>query len=224
MSNGQPQIEASWLEALKSAFQESSFLHLKHFLTQEKKKEKIIFPPGHEIFQAFNSTPLPQVKVVILGQDPYHGEGEAHGLSFSVKDGVSIPPSLQNIYKEIHRDLGTPFPASGNLMRWAEQGVLLLNAILTVEKDQAASHRNQGWEPFTDAAIQAVNELQHPVVFMLWGSFARSKAPMINRQKHLILEAPHPSPLSAYRGFMGCGHFSKANEFLVSKNNSPIQW
>lgn len=224
MSNGQPQIEASWLEALKSAFQEPSFLHLKHFLTQEKKKEKIIFPPGPEIFQAFNSTPLPQVKVVILGQDPYHGEGEAHGLSFSVKDGVSIPPSLQNIYKEIHRDLGTPFPASGNLMRWAEQGVLLLNAILTVEKDQAASHRNQGWEPFTDAAIQAVNELQHPVVFMLWGSFARSKAPMINRQKHLVLEAPHPSPLSAYRGFMGCGHFSKANEFLISKNNSPIQW
>jgi uracil-DNA glycosylase len=224
MAKVQPQIESSWLEALKMAFQEPSFLHLKHFLTQEKKKGKAIFPPGSEIFQAFNSTQLQNVKVVILGQDPYHGEGEAHGLSFSVKDGVAIPPSLQNIYKEIHRDLGTPIPPSGNLSRWAEQGVLLLNAILTVEKDQAASHRNQGWEPFTDAAIQAVNHLEHPVVFMLWGSFARSKAPMINRQKHLILEAPHPSPLSAYRGFIGCGHFSKANEFLLKHHNQPIQW
>jgi len=224
MSTPQPQIEASWLEALKEAFQDPSFLHLKHFLTQEKKKEKIIFPPGPEIFQAFNATPLPNVRVVILGQDPYHGEGEAHGLSFSVKDGVAIPPSLQNIYKEIHRDLGIPIQKSGNLMRWAEQGVLLLNAILTVEKDQAASHRNQGWESFTDAAISAVNSLDSPVVFMLWGSFARSKAPMIDRQKHLILEAPHPSPLSAYRGFMGCGHFSKANEFLVQNSLTPILW
>jgi len=224
MSSIQPQIENTWLEALNKAFQDPSFAHLKHFLTQEKKKGKIIFPPGPEIFNAFNVTPLPQVKVVILGQDPYHGEGEAHGLSFSVKEGVAIPPSLQNIYKEIHRDLGTPIPPSGNLSRWAEQGVLLLNAILTVEKDQAASHRNQGWEPFTDAAIQAVNDLEHPVVFMLWGSFARSKAPMINRQKHLILEAPHPSPLSAYRGFMGCGHFSKANEFLLEHHNQPIKW
>jgi len=224
MSSIQPQIENTWLEALNKAFQDPSFAHLKHFLTQEKKKGKIIFPPGPEIFNAFNVTPLPQVKVVILGQDPYHGEGEAHGLSFSVKDGIPIPPSLQNIYKEIHRDLGTPMPSSGNLIRWAEQGVLLLNAILTVEKDQAASHRNQGWEPFTDAAIQAVNDLNHPVVFMLWGSFARSKAPMINRQKHLVLEAPHPSPLSAYRGFMGCGHFSKANEFLEIHHKQLIQW
>ncbi len=224
MSNPQPQIEASWLEALKEAFQDPSFLHLKHFLTHEKKKGKVIFPPGPEIFQAFNATPLPNVSVVILGQDPYHGDGEAHGLSFSVKDGVAIPPSLQNIYKEIHRDLGITIPKSGNLMRWAEQGVLLLNAILTVEKDQAASHRNQGWESFTDAVISAVNSLDSPVVFMLWGSFARSKAPMIDRQKHLILEAPHPSPLSAYRGFMGCGHFSKANEFLVQNSLKPILW
>jgi uracil-DNA glycosylase len=224
MSQVNPQLEPSWLEVLNTNFQNESFLNLKNFLIHQKKSGVEIYPPGPEIFNAFNHTPLHQVKVVILGQDPYHGTGEAHGLSFSVKDGVAIPPSLQNIYKEINRDLGIDIPQSGNLTRWANQGVLLLNAILTVEKDRAASHRNMGWEEFTDAAIQAVNHQSNSVVFMLWGSFARSKSMLIDSNKHLVLEAPHPSPLSAYRGFMGCGHFSKANDFLKSKNIQPIQW
>ena len=220
MSNPQPQIEASWLEALKSAFQEPSFLHLKHFLTQEKKKEKIIFPPGPEIFQAFNSTPLPQVKVVILGQDPYHGEGEAHGLSFSVKDGVSIPPSLQNIYKEIHRDLGTPFPASGNLMRWAEQGVLLLNQILTTRPTQSLAHEDFGWQKFTEATAKIVGE--SGAIGIFWGSKAQQFAKYFD--PNLSISSAHPSPLSAYRGFFGSAPFSKTNALLRQSGKREINW
>lgn len=219
-----PNIENSWKIALSEEFEKPYFQSLKQFIVAEKTAGKIIFPPGPEIFTAFNSTPLDRVQVVILGQDPYHGTGEAHGLSFSVKDGVAIPPSLQNIYKEIAAEFNTTPPKSGNLMRWAEQGVLLLNAILTVEKDQAASHRNKGWEFFTDAAIKAVNDQCSNVIFILWGNFAKSKASLIDRSKHCILEGPHPSPLSAHRGFFGCGHFKQANEYLTQHGKSAISW
>lgn len=219
-----PNIESSWNLALSEEFEKPYFQSLKEFLVREKAAGKTIFPPGPEIFTAYNSTPLNRVNVVILGQDPYHGVGEAHGLSFSVKDGIVIPPSLQNIYKEITAEFGTTPPKSGNLMRWANQGVLLLNAILTVEKDQAASHRNKGWEYFTDATIKAVSEQCTNVVFILWGNFAKSKASLIDRSKHLILEGPHPSPLSAHRGFFGCGHFKMANDYLIEKGKSAITW
>ena len=182
------------------------------------------FPPSGQIFRAFDLCPFDKVRVVIIGQDPYHDVNQAHGLCFSVQDGVKIPPSLDNIYKELNRDLGKPIPTSGNLTHWAEQGVLLLNATLTVEAHKAGSHQGKGWEELTDAAIMALNEKREKIVFMLWGSYAQRKGKYIDRRKHLVLEAVHPSPLSAYRGFIGCGHFSQANNYLLQQGLSPIAW
>ena len=184
----------------------------------------LIFPPQGDIFNAFHLTPLKEVKVVILGQDPYHNIGQAHGLSFSVKPGVQTPPSLVNIYQELKEDMGCYVPNNGYLVKWAKQGVLMLNTVLTVRAHQANSHRGIGWEIFTDAAIRALNEQDRPIVFLLWGRPAQMKKKMLNNKKHMILEAPHPSPLSAYRGFFGCGHFSKTNEFLKANGLSPIDW
>ena len=204
-------------------FSKDYFIRLTDFVRKEYH-ETTVYPPGKLIFNAFNLCPFDKVKVVIIGQDPYHGPGQAHGLCFSVNDGIQPPPSLVNIFKEISSDLGKPIPPSGNLTRWAEQGVLLLNATLTVRAHQAGSHQRRGWEEFTDAAISAVNRLDRPVVYMLWGRPAQSKKYMLNNPKHLILEAPHPSPLSAFRGFFGCRHFSKANAFLEQNGVSPIDW
>jgi uracil-DNA glycosylase len=223
MTKIDPQIEDTWKRVLIDEFGKPYFEQLKNFLIEEKKHYNI-YPPGQLIFNAFNQTPFNKVKVVILGQDPYHGRGQAHGLSFSVPDGVQPPPSLQNIFKEINTDTGTPVPQSGNLTRWAKQGVLLLNAILTVRAGQASSHREHGWEQFTDKAIQKVSEQKSGVVFLLWGKFARSKKALIDGSKHLILEAPHPSPYSADYGFFGCKHFSKANEYLVQNGDKAIIW
>ena len=218
-----PPITNDWAKALEPEFQKDYYKKLFKFVGQEYSSTAI-YPPGNDIFNAFHLTPLSNVKVVIIGQDPYHEPGQAHGLSFSVKPGVDIPPSLQNIYKELHDDCGCYIPNNGYLVKWAEQGVLLLNAVLTVRAHRAASHQGKGWEEFTDAAIRIVNEIDRPVVFMLWGSFARNKKGMLDNPKHLILEAPHPSPLSAYRGFFGCKHFSKANEFLKQNGATPIDW
>lgn len=216
-------IEQSWKEHLQAEFDKQYFVDLTNFVRQEYRTKKI-FPPAKLIFNAFDHTPFDKVKVVILGQDPYHGDGQAHGLSFSVNDGVKVPPSLVNMYKEIHRDLGTPIPQSGNLTRWAEQGVLLLNATLTVVAHTAGSHQGKGWETFTDAAIKKLAEERENIVFLLWGSYAQRKAAFIDESKHLVLKTVHPSPLSAHRGFIGCGHFSKANEYLISKGLTPIVW
>ncbi len=218
-----PPITNDWAEALKPEYSKDYYRKLFSFIGKEYSTNAV-YPPGDDIFNAFHLTPLSEVKVVIIGQDPYHEPGQAHGLSFSVKPGVDIPPSLQNIYKELQDDLGCYIPDNGYLVKWAKQGVLLLNAVLTVRAHQAASHQGKGWEEFTDAAIRVVNEVDRPVVFMLWGSFARSKRSMLTNPKHLILEAPHPSPLSAYRGFFGCRHFSKANEFLRANGVSEIDW
>ncbi|MCX7553912.1 uracil-DNA glycosylase [Marinicella sp. S1101] len=219
----QPQIDASWLQHLETEFQQPYIQDLKAFLLEQKQAGKVIFPPGSLIFNALNSTPLDQVKVVILGQDPYHGPGQAHGLSFSVPDEVKIPPSLRNIFKELAEDLGV-INHTGNLQSWANQGVLLLNSVLTVEQAQAGSHQGRGWERFTDRIIHVINEQRKQVVFMLWGSYAQKKGAHIDTDQHLILKAPHPSPLSAHRGFLGCQHFSKCNEFLKSQKKSPINW
>ena len=216
-------IEPSWKELLKDEFEKPYFSELIQFVKNEYKTTKI-YPPGKLIFNAFDHCPAEQTKVVILGQDPYHGPGQAHGLCFSVPEGIEQPPSLQNIFKEINNDLGKPVPTSGNLERWAEQGVLLLNATLTVRAHQAGSHQGKGWEQFTDAVIQAVNAQDRPIVYMLWGRPAQSKIPMLTNPKHLVLKAPHPSPLSAYRGFFGCKHFSKANSFLEEHGIAPIDW
>ena len=194
------------------------------FLRQEKGDGKRIFPAVDDFFGALNHTPLAQVKVVILGQDPYHGEGQAHGLCFSVKPGVPVPPSLQNIYKELRQELGLTIPLHGDLTHWADRGVLLLNSVLSVECGVAASHRGQGWETFTDRIINVVNEQRQGVVFLLWGSYAQKKGAIIDRDKHLVLTAPHPSPLSAYRGFFGCGHFQAANEYLAGIDEGVIDW
>ena len=218
-----PPITNDWAKALEPEFQKDYYKKLFNFVGQEYSSTTV-YPPGNDIFNAFHLTPLSDVKVVIIGQDPYHEPGQAHGLSFSVKPGVDIPPSLQNIYKELHDDCGCYIPNNGYLVKWAKQGVLLLNAVLTVRAHRAASHQGKGWEEFTDAAIRIVNEINRPVVFMLWGSFARNKKEMLDNPKHLILEAPHPSPLSAYRGFFGCKHFSKANEFLKENGVNPIDW
>ncbi len=218
------QIEESWKHSLQVCFQEPWFYELTKQIKEEILAGKRIYPPGKFIFNAFNFTPLPQVKVVILGQDPYHGAGQAHGLSFSVPDGIKVPPSLVNIFKEIKSDLGKPIPSSGNLERWANQGVLLLNAILTVRAEEAASHRNFGWERFTDAVIQTVSDRQSHVVFLLWGRFAHEKAALIDQNKHLVLKAAHPSPLSAHNGFLGCKHFSSANLWLAEKGITTIDW
>jgi uracil-DNA glycosylase len=209
---------------LAAEFDAPYMQQLKQFLLQEKAAGKIIYPASKNIFNAFNSTPLDKVKVVIIGQDPYHGPNQAHGLCFSVQKGIQVPPSLQNIFKEQQRDLGLAIPNHGCLQSWADQGVLLLNATLTVEQARAGSHQGKGWEIFTDKAIELVSEVNQSVVFMLWGSYAQKKIDLIDTKKHLILKAPHPSPLSAHRGFMGCGHFSKANDYLNKINKAPINW
>jgi len=224
MSPDQVKIEPSWKQHLLPEFQQPYMQALREFLLEQKKAGKVIFPKGDEYFNAFNLTPFDQVKVVIIGQDPYHGPGQAHGLCFSVQDGVALPPSLQNIYKEIHADLGLPIPKTGNLAHWAEQGVLLLNAVLTVEQSKAAAHQGKGWELFTDAAIRELNEQREGIVFLLWGSYAQKKGQIIDPKKHCVLKTVHPSPLSAYRGFFGCKHFSKANTYLESIGAKPIDW
>lgn len=216
-------MEGSWKEQLKDEFEKEYFKSLTDFVRNEYQTKKI-FPPAKLIFNAFDHTPFQDVKVVILGQDPYHGDGQAHGLSFSVNDGVKTPPSLVNMYKEINRDLGIPIPQSGNLTHWAEQGVLLLNATLTVVAHTAGSHQKKGWETFTDAAIKKLASERENIVFLLWGSYAQKKTAFIDPQKHLILKAVHPSPLSAHRGFIGCGHFGQTNEYLKSKGLKPINW
>jgi uracil-DNA glycosylase len=197
---------------------------LRGFLSSEIKKKKIIYPPGDEIFSSFNETPFKKVKVVIIGQDPYHGPDQAHGMSFSVKPGIKSPPSLVNIYKEIESDLGITRPDHGFLLDWAKQGVLLLNAVLTVERSMPASHRGKGWEIFTDRVIEILNAKRENLVFLLWGAFAQSKASMLDEDRHLILKAPHPSPFSAHKGFLGCKHFSKANKYLKDHGISEIDW
>lgn len=219
----QVQIDETWREVLQPEFDKPYFELLTSFVRREYASH-ICFPPGPLIFNAFNACPFPRVRVVIIGQDPYHEPGQAHGLCFSVNDGVAMPPSLENIYKELHRDLGLPIPSSGNLQHWAEQGVLLLNATLTVEAHKAGSHQNKGWEELTDAAIQALNLKRQGIVYMLWGSYAQRKGQYIDRRKNLVLTAPHPSPLSAYRGFIGCGHFSQANNYLIQHGQMPINW
>lgn len=216
-------IEESWKQALQSEFDKPYFTGLVRSLHEEKARGEVIYPPGSQIFRAFELTPVPQVKVVILGQDPYHNPGQAMGLSFSVPDGVPAPPSLVNIFKEISSDLGVRMSGSPNLEPWARQGVLLLNSILTVRAGQAASHRSLGWETFTDAVIKYLSDNCDGIVFMLWGNFARTKAALIDPAKHLILEAAHPSPL-ARGAFFGCRHFSKANNFLTFKGKTPIEW
>jgi uracil-DNA glycosylase len=194
------------------------------FLESEKQSGKQLFPPGHLLFNAFSQTPLDTVKVVILGQDPYHGEGQAHGLCFSVMPGTAIPPSLKNIYKELHDEVGFVIPAHGYLVPWAKQGVLLLNSVLSVECARAGSHQGRGWEQFTDKVIDVINRQRKGVVFMLWGGYAQRKGAMIDASRHCVLTAPHPSPLSSYRGFFGCGHFTQANQYLLDRGESPINW
>ena len=219
-------ISNDWLDAVGEEFEKPYYRELYSFV-KEEYSNNIVYPPADDIFNALHLTPLSEVKVVILGQDPYHNEHQAHGLCFSVMPDVmpkDIPPSLQNIYKELECDCNCYIPDNGYLNKWAEQGVLLLNTVLTVRAHQAASHQGHGWEQFTDAIINAVNKIDGPVVYMLWGSPARKKKQMLNNPKHLILEAPHPSPLSAYRGFFGCGHFSKCNEFLIKNGCEPIDW
>ena len=218
------QLEGRWLAQLAPEFEQPYMTALRAFLLAEKKAGKQLFPAGGEMFNAFAHTPLEQVKVVILGQDPYHGDGQAHGLCFSVRPGVQVPPSLQNIFKEIHAELGHPVPTHGHLTAWADQGVLLLNSVLSVQRGLAASHQGKGWESFTDRVIDVVNAQCESVVFMLWGSYAQRKGAIIDRQRHCVLSAPHPSPLSAHRGFFGCGHFVAANEYLASKGKTPIDW
>lgn len=216
-------IEDSWKRRLQPEFDKPYFYNLKNFVKEEYSKHTI-YPPGKFIFHAFNTCPFDKVKVVIIGQDPYHEPGQYYGLCFSVLDGVPFPPSLLNIFKEIENDLGKPMPESGRLERWADQGVLLINAILTVRAHQAGSHRGKGWEEFTDAVIKILNDEKGNIVFMLWGSYAQRKGAFIDRNRHCVLTAAHPSPLSADRGFFGCKHFSKANQYFKSKGISEIEW
>ena len=220
----QIKLHPSWLEPLGREFAQPYMAELKRFLVAEREAGKAIFPKGSEWFRALDLTPLEQVRVVILGQDPYHGPGQAHGLCFSVQPGVRPPPSLVNIYKELESDLGIQPRRHGFLEHWAKQGVLLLNSVLTVEMGRAASHRDRGWEKFTDKIVREVNAKSDPVVFMLWGSYAQKKAAFVDTSKHLVLKAAHPSPLSAHSGFLGCRHFSKANAFLESRGLAPIEW
>ena len=218
-----PPITNDWADYLKEEYKKPYYRKL-YQKVMDEYHTKLIFPPADDIFNAFHFTPVKDVKVVILGQDPYHGNGQAHGLCFSVKPDVEIPPSLVNIYKELQDDCGCYIPNNGYLEKWAREGVMLLNTVLTVRAHQANSHRGIGWEEFTDAAIRVLNDQDRPMVFMLWGRPAQMKKSMLNNPKHLILEAPHPSPLSAYRGFFGCKHFSKANEFLKANGLMPIDW
>lgn len=216
-------IEESWRKQLQPEFDKPYFRILTDYVRKEYQ-EQTIYPPGNLIFNAFNLCPFDRVKVVIIGQDPYHGPGQAHGLCFSVNDGIDFPPSLVNIFKEIQSDTGKPVPQSGNLTRWAEQGVLLLNATLTVRAHQAGSHQRKGWEEFTDAAIRILAEQKEHLVFILWGRYAQQKGAFIDRKKHLVLTSAHPSPLSAYNGFFGNRHFSRTNEYLTAHGETPIEW
>lgn len=216
-------IEQSWQNVLQDEFEKPYFKNLVSFVKDEYATQKV-YPPGNQIFHAFEHCSFDKVKVVILGQDPYHGPNQANGLAFSVKDGVRVPPSLLNIFKEIKSDLGKDLPATGNLERWAEQGVLLLNATLTVRAGDAGSHQKKGWEEFTDAVVRKINDLKENVVFMLWGAYAQKKGAFIDERKHLVLKAAHPSPFAADRGFFGSRHFSKANEYLVAHGKEPIDW
>lgn len=217
------QIEASWKAALREEFAKDYFSQLRAFLKSEKQAGQLIYPPGKLIFNAFSLTPFEQVKVVILGQDPYHGPGQAHGLSFSVPAGIAIPPSLRNIYKEMAEDVGTTIPTHGNLEKWAQQGVLLLNSMLTVRARQAGSHQRKGWESFTSAVIDVLNREKEGIVFLLWGRYAQDKGALVDTSKHLVLKAPHPSPL-ARGGFFGSKHFSQTNAYLESQGKAPIDW
>jgi len=222
--NDRVKLEPGWKQRIGSYLDRPDMQALATFLRDEKARGKTIYPPGPEIFNAFAHTPFDRVRVVILGQDPYHGPGQAHGLSFSVRPGVRVPPSLQNMFKEIEACLGLPRPAHGDLTPWADRGVLLLNAVLTVEAGVAGSHQGKGWEGFTDAAIDALNRERDGLVFMLWGSHAQKKGQLIDTRRHLVLRSVHPSPLSAHRGFMGCGHFAKANAWLEAHGEPPIDW
>ena len=224
MTSSSIKLEKNWLDVIGGEFTQPYMTKLKHFLQQEKAAGRIIYPKGTEIFNALNTTAFDNVRVVIIGQDPYHGEGQAHGLCFSVRKGIAIPPSLINIYKEIEAEYGVKMPPHGDLTGWAAQGVLLLNATLTVQHATAGSHQRKGWEEFTDAIIRAINEKREHIVFLLWGSYAQKKGALIDRKKHLVLEAPHPSPLSAHRGFLGCGHFKKANDYLIKQGLVPVEW
>ncbi|MBX2823612.1 MAG: uracil-DNA glycosylase [Gammaproteobacteria bacterium] len=217
-------MEPGWHQRLEQEFSKPYMVALKEYLRTRKTKKVVIYPHSANWFHAFSLTPFEAVKVVVLGQDPYHGPGQAHGLSFSVPEGVRPPPSLVNIYKEINSDLGLEIPASGCLESWARQGVFLLNSVLTVEQGQAAAHQGRGWEDFTDRAIQVLNDEREHLVFLLWGSYAQKKGAIIDSSRHLVLRSPHPSPLSAHRGFLGCGHFSKANEYLASHGQEVIDW
>jgi len=223
MKNMAVEIEQSWKEVLKDEFEKDYFRSLSQTV-KDAYLSRSVFPPPKLVFNAFSHCPFDKVKVVIIGQDPYHGKGQAHGLSFSVPDGAPLPPSLQNIYKEIKNDLGITLPPSGNLERWAKQGVLLLNATLTVEQGAPGSHQGLGWEVFTDAAIRAVSEKKEHIVFLLWGRYAQEKGQLIDSSKHLILKAAHPSPFSAHNGFFGCKHFSKTNDYLIAQGMDPIAW
>jgi len=218
-----PKIEQSWLNVLQDEFQKPYFAEIKQHLVEERQKGIVIYPPGSLIFNAFNKTPFEKVKVVILGQDPYHGPGQAHGLCFSVPNGIDPPPSLKNIFKELKADLNVEIPKSGNLEKWAEQGVFLLNAMLTVRANEAASHQKIGWQTFTDAVISILSDKRTGLVFLLWGAFAKTKAKLIDTSKHNILQSGHPSPLSE-RYFFGCKHFSKTNNLLIKQGLKPIDW
>lgn len=224
MSHRQVTLHPAWLQYLEAEFEQDYMQELSRFLRDEKAQGKVIYPAAKNIFAALDSTPIDSLSVVILGQDPYHGPNQAHGLSFSVPQGVAIPPSLKNIYQEIHTDLGLDIPAHGNLKAWAEQGVLLLNSVLTVQQGLAASHQGKGWERFTDAVIRVINQHTKNTVFLLWGSYAQKKGSVIDRTRHCVLTAPHPSPLSAHRGFLGCQHFSKANAYLKQQGKPVIDW
>lgn len=223
-SNMDVKIENSWKSVLRDEFDKDYFVRLTEFVREEYRTAEAVFPPGNKIFAAFDATPFDEVKVVILGQDPYHNYGQANGLCFSVGDSVQMPPSLVNIFKEVNSDTGAPIPTSGDLTRWARQGVLLLNATLTVRAHQAASHQGRGWEQFTDAAVAALSARRENLVFLLWGNYAKRKGAVIDRSKHLVLESAHPSPLSAYHGFFGNHHFSRANAYLVEHGKVPVVW
>ncbi len=224
MNEVNPRIEESWKNRLTDEFHAPYFGTLKSFLVTEKQQGKMIYPPGPKIFSSFDFTPFERVKVVLLGQDPYHGTGQAHGLSFSVPEGVKPPPSLMNMFKELNSDLGIPIPQKGNLEKWAKQGVLLLNATLTVQANTAGSHQGKGWEQFTDAVIKKISDEKKGVVFLLWGKYAQAKESLIDESKHIVLKAPHPSPFSVHTGFFGCKHFSKTNELLRQQGLEPIDW
>ena len=224
LDNKSGSLQGKWAELLADQFELPYMQTLRAFLAEEKNQGKVIYPPGKSIFNALNHTDFDDVKVVIIGQDPYHGPDQAHGFCFSVQSGVKTPPSLRNIYQELHQDVGMPMPLHGTLTSWADQGVLLLNAVLTVEASKAGAHQGKGWEVFTDRVIALLNEHSQDVVFLLWGSYAQKKGRLIDRAKHCVLEGPHPSPLSAYRGFFGCQHFSKVNQYLSEKSKAPINW